>query len=804
MNLEYKKAENFFAEKGVGDVSQSISNFKNFLNKQNKKVIVGARSIGVLESLKKLFSENEIQYKVLSHFSESSTKLVGLCIYESEEGVETDEFTIIPEKNLIGTVLASAKKKKEVNLSRLEVSLNQFEKGDLVVHKECGIGLFEGIFAIEAKGIKFDAVKIIYQNRDALYVPIYNINEVKKYGSQVEEEHKINLLDKLGGESFKLRKAKAKTRIFRIAEELMKTAAKRALIKAEKFFPHAEDFESFSKAFPYILTDDQEVAIADVLSDLSLGKPMERLICGDVGFGKTEVAMRATFAVCRAEEGRAQVAIVVPTTILANQHYNTFVKRFEGTGVRIAELSRNTSSISKAQILKEVESGEVDILIGTHALFSDKIKFKNLGLIVIDEEQHFGVKQKEKLKEGRDGVHFLSLSATPIPRTLQMSISGLRDISIIATPPFDRILPKTFVMPYDSIILANAITREKARGGRVFFVAPRISDLAEQMSKLASVMPEVKFGMAHGRMPTHKIDDAMLDFYEGKLDVLVTTSIVESGIDISFANTIIIYKADMFGLSSLYQLKGRVGRSSVQSYAYFIVDERKLVENANAKMRLDALANIKSLGAGFKIAGTDMDIRGAGNLVGEEQSGKMEMIGIELYEEMLKEAVMKVKAGINELVETESDFSPEIKIGTAFMIPEYYIPDFNLRLEFYRRISAIQSIEALALIKEEMVDRFGEIPVDTENLIDIVNLKIKCKELGVLKLEAGSKGVLVVVKNGMFQMAEGVIEFAMKNPKFIKINPDGKINFFIEGDNLLAKANRILAFLGGAAKTLTF
>lgn len=794
MQTEIEKGESFFEK----DISTAIINFKSFIKNEKRKIIVGIKTKNILEGVKKLFEENEIYFQFIASFKDVSNLAkneIGICIYDSEDGIKTDNFIIIQEKNIIGSILASVKKRKEINLNRLTVSLNQFNKNDLVVHKEYGVGIFEGVFTLETKGMQYDAVKIIYQNSDALYVPIYNINEIKKYGSQVPEEEKINLLDKLGSDSFKIKKAKAKSRIFKIAEELMKTAAKRSMQKSIAFIPQNDLYEKFCANFPFVLTEDQENAIQDVMQDLSSTKPMERLICGDVGFGKTEVAMRACFAVCKGEKINAQVAIVVPTTILANQHYANFIKRFQGVEIKIAELSRNVEGREKLKILEEIARGEIDIVIGTHALFSDKLKFKNLGLVVIDEEQHFGVKQKDKLKEGREEIHFLSLSATPIPRTLQMSLSGLRDISIIATPPFDRLLPKTFVMPYEKIVLANAITREKARSGRVFFVCPRIADLEVQAEKLQSVLPEIKFGIAHGRMTAKNLDDVMLSFFEGKIDVLVTTSIVESGIDISFANTIIIYNANMFGLSSLYQLKGRVGRGSVQSYCYFIIDEKRLEENENAKMRLNALANIKSLGAGFKIAGTDMDIRGAGNLVGEDQSGKMEALGVELYEEMLKEAVMKVKVGINEGFETEEDFAPEIKIGMPFMIPEYYIPDFNLRLEFYRRISSIQSIEALYLIKEEMKDRFGEMPIDAQNLIDIINLKIKCKELGILKLEAGSKGVLIVVKKEMFKLEEGAFEFIMKNPKIIKINQDGKINFFLEGENYLEKSNKIIAFL---------
>lgn len=801
------QAKNFF----TGEVGESIAKFKTFLEEQRKiivktgetrkKIIIACKSVGVLEGLKRLLDENEINYIKLESFAnlkDISAKYIGLALYEIEEAFEAKDFILISENFLIGKQIANVKRRKQINLIKLKTAANQFDKGDLVVHKEYGIGIFEGVFALETSGHKYDAVKIVYQNSDALYVPIYNINQVSKFGGEIPPEERLSMLDKLGGTSFKMRKAKAKIRIFAIAENLMKLAAKRSLIQAPVFHKILGAYEEFEKAFPFELTEDQEVAIYDVINDLSSGKPMDRLICGDVGFGKTEVAMRASFIAIAGKfaenQSFGQVAIVVPTTILARQHFNNFIERFKGTNIQIRELSRNVSTKQKEEIFLETELGEVDILIGTHALFSEKLKFKNLSLLIIDEEQHFGVKQKEKLKEGKEGVHFLSLSATPIPRTLQMSLSGLRDISIISTPPFDRLLPKTFLMPYDLIVLSSAITREKARNGRVFFVCPRISDLEEQKAKLEMALPEVRFAVAHGRMTGNQIEDIMLKFYEGFIDCLVTTSIIESGVDISFANTIIIYRAEMFGLSGLYQLRGRVGRSSVQSYAYLIVDEKKMVDGSNTKNRLEAIANLKSLGSGFKIAGADMDIRGAGNLIGEEQAGKINDVGVELYQEMLQEAVMKLKTS-GENFESEEDFTPEIKIGMGVMIPENYIPDFNLRLEFYRRISAASSFEEIEELNREMEDRFGALPVDAKNLFDILKLKLKCKEIGITKLEVGNKGAVAIVRESAFKGGEKLFEFAMKNPKMIKLNQEGKINFYDLGENLLEKANKVLKIL---------
>jgi transcription-repair coupling factor (superfamily II helicase) len=786
----------------TGEIAGGVRDFKQFLEERRKvivkqgekrqKIIVACKSLGVLEAMRRLFDEAEIGFVTLKSFAdlkEVSPKYIGICVYELNEGFERPDLLVIADEMIIGKQVTSAKKKKALNTQKLKISLNQFEKGDLVVHTEFGVGLFEGVVTLDTAGIKCDVVKVIYQNNDALYIPIYNINQVKKYGGEIPEEERLSVLDKLGGNSFKARKAKAKSRIFEIAEKLMEVAAKRKLLTAPEIIINEEEYEQFANAFPFALTDDQELAINDCIADLTSGRPMDRLICGDVGFGKTEVAMRASFLCGKC----GQVALVVPTTILARQHFNNFTERFAGTGLRIRELSRNTEAKLKGEILAEIELGEVDILIGTHALFGDKLRFKNLNLLIIDEEQHFGVKQKEKLKQGREGVHFLSLSATPIPRTLQMSLSGLRDISIISTPPFDRLLPKTFLMPFDIIVLCSAITREKARGGRTFFVCPRITDLEEQKAKLEEALPEVRFGMAHGRMTASKIEEVMLDFYEGRLDVLVTTSIIESGIDISFANTIIIYRADMFGLSAVYQLRGRVGRGAVQSYAYLLAEPSKIQDGSPAKNRLIAMTNIKSLGSGFKIAGTDMDIRGAGNLVGEEQSGKISGVGIELYEEMLAEAVEKLKTGG---VKGESeDFVPEVKIGMQVLIPEAYIPDFNLRLEFYRRISAVSSPDELHALSEEMADRFGQLPEGVVNLIAIVKIKMRCKALGVAKFEIGTKGAVIFVHEATFKSGAGLLSYAIKNPKIVKIHPENKVVFAIEGSELASKAERILKIL---------
>lgn len=795
-----------------GNFTDSILKFKEFCKQQEKgvlangvllrkRVLVCCKSIGILESLKKIFIENDIDFIYLKNFNEItevSSKKICVCRYIIEEGIEMDNVILIPDTSIIGKHLSQAKNGQQNNLKKLKISLNQFLVNDLVVHKEYGIGLFEGIFTLTHASVKYDTVKILYQNGDILYLPVYNLNQLTKYGANVEEEEKHSLLDKLGGNGFAIRKARAKKRIFEIADKLMKIAARRDITQAGIFTIEAilTAYQEFIKSFPYELTQDQALAIEDTVSDLASGKIMERLICGDVGFGKTEIAIRASFIVTFGRNlpktNFGQVAIIVPTTLLAKQHYNNFLERFKGTGIVVEELSRNVSAAKREYILKNIASGKIDILIGTHALLSKNIKFADLQMVIIDEEQHFGVKQKEKLKEAKDNIHFLSLSATPIPRTLQMSLSGLRDISILTTPPIDRLLPKTFLMPYDIIVLSAAIRREKERCGRVFFVAPRISDLEEQKEKLAAALPDIQFAVAHGKIAPDKLEDIMLKFYEGVYDVLVTTSIVESGIDISFANTIIIYKAEMFGLSQAYQLRGRVGRGNVQSYAYFIIDEKNFLTDSPAKKRLLTLVNIESLGGGFQVAGADMDIRGAGNLIGEDQSGKINEVGVELYQDLLKEAVEKLKGK-----EAKDNFIPEIKIGVEARIPETYIKEFSLRLEFYRRISAVGSYNEMNSLIEEMEDRFGPISAEVANLLKIVHIKIRCRELGILKLETGIKGILVRVSEHHFEHGDAILNLALKKPSFIKIGPDGKINFFDSSSDLFSKTEKILDLISG-------
>ncbi|MEQ9673287.1 MAG: TRCF domain-containing protein, partial [Roseovarius indicus] len=518
-------------------------------------------------------------------------------------------------------------------------------------------------------------------------------------------------------------------------------------------------------------TDDQLRAIEDVVNDLSSGTPMDRLICGDVGFGKTEVAMRAAFVA--ALQGY-QVAVIAPTTLLARQHYQSFAERFRGFPISVRPLSRFVSTTEAAKTREALSRGQVDIVVGTHALLAKSVRFANLGLLVIDEEQRFGVAHKERLKQLRSDVHVLTLTATPIPRTLQLSLSGVRDLSIIGTPPVDRLSIRTYVSEFDTVTIREALLREHYRGGQSFFVVPRIKDLAEIEQFLKEQVPEVSYVVAHGQMAAGELDNRMNAFYDGKFDVLLATTIVESGLDIPTANTMVVHRADMFGLSQLYQIRGRVGRSKVRAYAYLTTKPRVPLTPA-AEKRLRVLGSLDTLGAGFTLASQDLDIRGAGNLLGEEQSGQMRDVGYELYQSMLEEAIAKIKAGeLEGLTETDEQWAPQINLGVPVLIPEDYVPDLDVRLGLYRRLSGLHTKVELEGFAAELIDRFGKLPKEVNTLLLIVRIKAMCKRAGIAKLDGGPKGATIQFHNDKFASPEGLVQFMQDQRGMAKVK-DNKI-----------------------------
>ncbi|MCH7795876.1 MAG: transcription-repair coupling factor, partial [Proteobacteria bacterium] len=639
------------------------------------------------------------------------------------------------------------------------------QQGDLVVHVDHGIGRYDGLDTIQVAGAPHDCLRLIYGGGDKLFLPVENIEVISRYGSEQAEAQ----LDRLGGVAWQSRKARLKKRIRDMADELIAVAAARSVRPGVVMTPPEGLFDEFCARFPYAETEDQQNAIADVVTDLGGGRPVDRLICGDVGFGKTEVALRAAFITAFAGK---QVAVVVPTTLLCRQHYYTFSERFADLPVRVAQISRLVSGPRVKEAKAGLADGTVDIIIGTHALLAKDIRFHDLGLLVVDEEQHFGVADKEKLKKLKADVHVLTLTATPIPRTLQMALSGVREMSLIATPPVDRLAVRTFVLPYDPVVIREAILREHYRGGQTFYVCPRIEDMDALAARLGDLVPEVKMVMAHGRMAARRLESAMAAFYDRAYDLLLSTNIIESGLDLPAVNTIVIHRADMFGLAQLYQLRGRVGRSKVRAYAYLTLPPRQRLSPA-AEKRLDVMQTLDTLGAGFSLASHDLDIRGAGNLLGEEQSGHIREVGLELYQHLLEEAVAAARdAGGGDKAEAEDTWSPQIAIGTAVLIPETYVADLSLRLGLYRRLARLEERAEIDAFAAEMIDRFGPLPDEVEGLLKIVAIKGLCRQARVEKVEAGPRGATLSFKDDQVANPAGVVEFISARGTGAKLRPD--------------------------------
>jgi transcription-repair coupling factor (superfamily II helicase) len=733
-----------------------------------RRVVLAAFSAGALDRLAHLLQEHAgLEGKPLETWP-ALNKLSGGCLglvpLPVEKGFRLGDTLFLTEQDILGERIARATQRRR-RAENFLTEISDLHEKDLVVHVDHGVGRYEGLETLEVGGAPHDFLKVIYQGDDKLFVPVENIEVLSRFGSESEGVE----LDRLGGVNWQARKARVKERIKEMADALIKVAAARALKTAEAMERPEGLYDEFCARFPFPETDDQLRAIEDTLGDLSAGKPMDRLVCGDVGFGKTEVALRAAFLAVMSGK---QVAVVVPTTLLARQHYRTFRDRFAGLPVRIAQLSRLVGTKDANEAKEDLAKGRVEIVVGTHALLSKAIRFKDLGLLIVDEEQHFGVKQKERLKALREDVHVLTLTATPIPRTLQLAMSGVKEMSLIATPPVDRLAVRTFVLPYDPVIVREAILREHYRGGQAFYVCPRVADLAELQERLAKLVPEVKVAVAHGQMPPTQLEAVMTDFYDRKYDILLSTNIVESGLDIPTANTMVIHRADMFGLAQLYQLRGRIGRSKQRGYAYLTLPPGRLL-SAAAEKRLQVMQTLDTLGAGFQLASHDLDIRGAGNLLGEEQSGHIREVGIELYQQMLEEAVATARAGDSAQQKAEAEtFTPQINIGMPVLIPESYVADLNLRLGLYRRLSTLVDRAEIDAFAAELVDRFGPLPAEVDNLLQIMTIKRLCREAGVERLDAGPKGATVAFHNNAFANPAGLISFIQKQAGEVKLRPD--------------------------------
>src|SRR5271169_3443322 len=691
---------------------------------------------------------------------------VGLAVLGLEQGFATEGLAVIGEQDILGDRLVRPRKAAK-RAENFIAEVSSLAIGDLVVHVDHGVGRFVGLKTIEAAGAPHDCLEIHYAGNDKLFLPVENIELLSRYGS---EETAVDL-DRLGGGAWQARKARMKARILEMAADLIKVAAERHLREAPRFTVGHGIYDEFCAGFPYDETDDQSSAIEAVLDDLASGRPMDRMICGDVGFGKTEVALRAAFTV--ALSGR-QVAVVVPTTLLARQHFKTFSERFRSFPVQVAQASRLVGTAELARVRQGLADGTIDIVIGTHALLGKAIKFRDLGLLVVDEEQHFGVSHKERLKKLRAEVHVLTLTATPIPRTLQLALTGVRELSIIASPPVDRLAVRTFVAPHDPLMIREALLRERYRGGQAFYVVPRVEDLAGVKDFLEKNVPEMKVAVAHGQMPPTTIEDIMSAFYDGKYDILLSTTIVESGLDIPNANTLIVHRADMFGLAQLYQLRGRVGRSKLRAYALFTLPAQQKI-TAQAERRLTVLQSLETLGAGFQLASHDLDIRGAGNLLGEEQSGHIKEVGFELYQSMLEEAIVNLKAGVSE--PAAARWSPQITVGMPVLIPEDYVADLSVRLSLYRRLADLETDGEIDNFAAELRDRFGVLPDEVRYLFKIAAIKGYCRRANIEKVDAGPKGAVITFRDNKFAQPDRLVFFIRQHGQAAKVRPDMKVVF---------------------------
>lgn len=749
-----------------------------------RKVMISALTAGSRDRLTAMLREHGADAIVHANsWHEVNSAPDGVVLFVTvplERGFRAPGLCVITEQDILGDRLAQPRRKKVRKAENFIADASALTEGDLVVHSEHGIGRYEGLEAVNAGGAPHDCLALTYANNDKLFVPVENIEVLTRYGSDDANA----ALDRLGSPAWQARKARLKERIREMADQLIRTAAARQVRTADTHTPPEGLYDEFCARFPYTETDDQLKAIEDVIGDLSAGRAMDRLVCGDVGFGKTEVALRAAFV---AAMSGVQVAVVVPTTLLARQHFIGFKERFAGLPLQVEMLSRLVTGKNATKVKAGLKDGTVDIVIGTHAVLAKSIDFDRLGLLIIDEEQHFGVAHKERLKQLKTNVHVLTLSATPIPRTLQMALTGVKELSIIATPPVDRLAVRTFVLPFDPVIVREALLRERYRGGQSFYVCPRLKDIDLLLERLHRMVPDIRVAVAHGQMSGKDLEEVMTAFSDGAYDVLVSTNIIESGLDLPNVNTMLIHRADLFGLSQLYQLRGRVGRGKARGYAYLTLPHDRPVSKAAMK-RLDVMHSLDSLGAGFTLASHDMDIRGAGNLLGDEQSGHIKEVGIELYQHLLEEAVAAAKAG-GTLDEVADTWSPQISLGMPVLIPEDYIKDLSVRLNMYRRIAAVTSQEDREALAAELIDRFGPIPNEVQNLLDVVALKGLCLKANVERFDAGPKGGVVTFRNGEFPNPVGLVHYISQNVATIKIRPDQKMVIMRRWDDAEIRLN---------------
>ncbi|WP_437610862.1 transcription-repair coupling factor [Erwinia sp. V71] len=746
-NLDYQPLPDLTVQ---AQAKAPLDNLRRFLESFPGPVIFSVESEGRRETLQELLARIKLAPKVIHRLDEASAAGHYLMIGASERGFIDGlrQRALICESDLLGERVSRRRQdsRRTINPDVLIRNLAELHAGQPVVHLEHGVGRYIGLTTLETGGITAEYLMLAYAGDAKLYVPVSSLHLISRYAGGADENAPLH---KLGSDAWSRARQKAAEKVRDVAAELLDIYAQRAAKSGFAFKHNREQYQLFCESFPFDTTPDQAQAINAVLSDMCQPLAMDRLVCGDVGFGKTEVAMRAAFL---AIENNKQVAVLVPTTLLAQQHFDNFRDRFANWPVRIEMLSRFRTAKEQAQVIEQAREGKIDILIGTHKLLMSDIKWHDLGLLIVDEEHRFGVRHKERIKAMRADVDILTLTATPIPRTLNMAMSGMRDLSIIATPPARRLAVKTFVREYDDLVVREAILRETLRGGQVYYLYNDVENIEKAADRLAKLVPEARFAIGHGQMRERELERVMNDFHHQRFNVLVCTTIIETGIDIATANTIIIERADHFGLAQLHQLRGRVGRSHHQAYAWLLTPHPKAM-TADAHKRLEAIASLEDLGAGFALATHDLEIRGAGELLGEDQSGQMETIGFSLYMELLENAVDALKAGREPSLEDLTSNQTEIELRMPSLLPDDFIPDVNTRLSLYKRIASAKEESELEELKVELIDRFGLLPDAARNLLDIAALRLTAQKLGVRRIEGNEKG--------------GFIEFAEKN----KVDP---------------------------------
>ena len=786
------------------------SSLKHFLSSYPGRVLIAADSAGRREALIETLAAAGLKPQLVDDWSAFVNRRPGehqddqqpgfaITIAGLEQGFALTKpaLTVLTERELYGERVRQERDRRRRRGTARDPEtiirdLTELTPGAPIVHVDHGVGRYLGLISMDVGGMAGEFLTIGYAKGDKLYVPVSQLGLVSRYSGTAPE---LAPLHSLGGDAWERARRKAAEKVRDVAAELLAIYAQREARGGEPMTIDRQLVEEFGSTFPFEETPDQETAIEAVLDDLAAPRSMDRVICGDVGFGKTEVALRAAFATATAGK---QVAVLVPTTLLAQQHYQDFADRFADWPVRVDVLSRFRSSKEASATLKRLADGQIDVIIGTHKLLQSDIKFKNLGLVIVDEEQRFGVRQKEQLKKLRAQVDLLTMTATPIPRTLNMAMSGLRDLSLIATPPAHRTAVRTFISTWDPATIREALQRELSRGGQVYFLHNEVQSIERVVRELEELVPEARIRIAHGQMPERELETVMADFHRQRFNVLVCTTIIETGIDIPTANTIIIDRADHFGLAQLHQLRGRVGRSHHRAYAYLVVPDRKSI-TADAQKRLEALASLEELGAGFTLATHDLEIRGAGELLGDEQSGQIQEIGFGLYTELLDRAVRALKSGKIPDFDLSSEHQTEVELHLPALIPDDYLGDVHARLTLYKRIASARNEEELRELQVEMIDRFGLLPEPTKQLFAVASLKLMATPLGIRKFDVGANGGRLTFREKPDVDPRAIIKLIQSQPRIYKLDGQDKLKMTLDlpgASERIRSAQELLVLLG--------